>query len=37
MGLAIFLVIAFVMLGAQQLVTMYRRSHPAPRRGTSAP
>jgi hypothetical protein len=37
MGLVIFLLIAFVMLGVQQLVTSHKRSHPAPTRGTPAP
>jgi hypothetical protein len=36
MGLAIFLLIAFVMLGVHQLVTTHKRAHPAPRKGTPA-
>jgi hypothetical protein len=28
MGIAIFLILAFVMLGVDRLVTYYKRSHP---------
>jgi hypothetical protein len=37
MGLAIFLLIAFVTLGVQNAVASYRRSHPAPTKGIPAP
>jgi hypothetical protein len=33
MGLAIFIVIAFVFLGVQHAVAAYRRSHPVADRG----